>query len=284
MVHGGDSDTAARILDHYVRRSEYLNRYERGAEAWQIKEAQIRQQLPGGGPKRSDDERHGYHVDAELKGLMHSPKEVAEQEKKHEERKARAQQYMKRTAVLTNEEAEYVIQRMRDGETVSMGSGHWGRKEWQWSEGKIRVQSESVHGGPQATDYISVEAFKRDLMSGSPAQLNTLAYQVRGWLFEEAEKARKPTEKSEPTQSNAQMPTAATPSMEPLLKASFALFDADGNGFLSPDELKAILTRGPSPLTDAQVDALIKRFDANHDGMLSIEEFARAFSSMPHSP
>jgi len=283
-VHGGDSDTAARILDRYGKLFKALERGPGAQQAWQINEAQTRHQLPGGGPKHSEDEREINHVSAELEDLMHSPEEVAEQEKEAEERRARAQQYFKRTAVLTNEEAEYVIQRMRGGETISMGSGHWGRKEWQWSEGKIRVQSESVHGGPQTTDYISVEAFKQDLMSGSPAQLNTLAHQVIGWLFKEAEKARKPTEKSEPTQSNAQMPTAATPSMEPLLKASFALFDADGNGLLSPDELKAILTRGPSPLTDAQVDALIKKFDVNHDGMLSIEEFARAFSSMPHSP
>ena len=68
------------------------------------------------------------------------------------------------------------------------------------------------------------------------------------------------------------------------IEAAFAVFDTDGDGTLSPAELKAILTRSgpsrPSLLTEAEVDELVERFDTNGDGVLSVEEFARAFSSL----
>ena len=69
------------------------------------------------------------------------------------------------------------------------------------------------------------------------------------------------------------------------IEAAFAVFDTDGDGTLSPAELKAILTRSdpgrPSLLTEAEVDELVERFDTNGDGVLSVEEFARAWGVTP---
>ena len=68
------------------------------------------------------------------------------------------------------------------------------------------------------------------------------------------------------------------------IRAAFAVFDTDGNGTLSPTELKAILTRptanGPAKFTEAQINELIKQFDKNGDGVLSVDEFTTAFSSL----
>ena len=65
---------------------------------------------------------------------------------------------------------------------------------------------------------------------------------------------------------------------------AFAVFDADGNGNLSPDELKAILTRPvrgkPAPFTEEEVDQLVKTYDTDNDGQLSVEEFAQAWASL----
>ena len=65
------------------------------------------------------------------------------------------------------------------------------------------------------------------------------------------------------------------------IEKAFAVFDADGNGTLSADELKRILTMPvngkPGALTADDVDKLIRRFDTNEDGVLSIDEFAKAF-------
>ena len=67
------------------------------------------------------------------------------------------------------------------------------------------------------------------------------------------------------------------------IERAFAIFDADGDGTLSADELKRILTKPiagkPGALTADEVDKLIKRFDAIGDGVLSIDEFSRAFES-----
>ena len=63
------------------------------------------------------------------------------------------------------------------------------------------------------------------------------------------------------------------------IRAAFKKFDVDGNGFLSLDELKALLQRsgGGKALTDSEVSEFMYRFDAyendgNNDGKLSIEE------------
>ena len=65
------------------------------------------------------------------------------------------------------------------------------------------------------------------------------------------------------------------------IEKAFAVFDADGDGTLSADELKRILTMPvngkPGALTADDVDKLIRRFDTNEDGVLSIDEFAKAF-------
>jgi hypothetical protein len=53
------------------------------------------------------------------------------------------------------------------------------------------------------------------------------------------------------------------------------VFDTDGNGSLSAEELVAILTRssGGAALSTEQAEALIKQFDTNNDGELQLEEF-----------
>ena len=63
---------------------------------------------------------------------------------------------------------------------------------------------------------------------------------------------------------------------EKELRAAFHVFDADGSGGLSAEELKAVLTRpgGGAALTDEEVGKIIEEFDTNQDGELSYEEFA----------
>ena len=73
------------------------------------------------------------------------------------------------------------------------------------------------------------------------------------------------------------------PSQEDI-RAAFALYDTNGDGQLSPDELKAIMCKavpGGTARTEEEVDALVKKFDADGDGMLSMEEIAGAWAEIP---
>lgn len=61
-------------------------------------------------------------------------------------------------------------------------------------------------------------------------------------------------------------------------RAAFNVFDVDGSGALSIDELRGVLTRpgsdGAAGLSDAEVAEIIATFDADNNGELSFEEFA----------
>ena len=67
------------------------------------------------------------------------------------------------------------------------------------------------------------------------------------------------------------------------IRAAFALYDTNGDGLLSPDELKAIMCKqvpGGTARTEAQVDALVRQFDTDGDGMLSMEELSKAWAEL----
>jgi calcium-binding protein CML len=64
------------------------------------------------------------------------------------------------------------------------------------------------------------------------------------------------------------------------LRECFLVFDADGNGKIDAEELKAILTRSTeagTELTVADCQDIINDFDDDKDGMLDFEEFVRAW-------
>jgi calmodulin len=57
------------------------------------------------------------------------------------------------------------------------------------------------------------------------------------------------------------------------LRGRFQLFDTDNTGDISLDELKACLQGIDSLLTSAELDEMMKRCDADQNGMISYEEF-----------
>merc|ERR1712083_403563 len=58
------------------------------------------------------------------------------------------------------------------------------------------------------------------------------------------------------------------------LQAAFKMFDKDGSGVISPDEIKEVLAfGGTNQLTKDSIDAIIKQVDENGDGEISYEEF-----------
>lgn len=60
------------------------------------------------------------------------------------------------------------------------------------------------------------------------------------------------------------------------LQESFKVFDADGNGYITADELKAVLgnTQHGQKLNESVWDEIIKETDSNGDGKISFEEFS----------
>jgi len=55
---------------------------------------------------------------------------------------------------------------------------------------------------------------------------------------------------------------------------AFAAVDADRNGFITRDELKALLIEYHFYPTDHELSLLIDRYDRNRDGRISYSEFS----------
>ena len=62
------------------------------------------------------------------------------------------------------------------------------------------------------------------------------------------------------------------------LRAAFAVFDEDGSGKLSAEELVGVLTRpgGGQPVDEAEARAFVAKHDRNGDGELDLDEFVVA--------
>ena len=65
------------------------------------------------------------------------------------------------------------------------------------------------------------------------------------------------------------------------LRKALALFDGDGEGFLTPAALEMILTRGQHALTEAQVKEFMEKHDTNRDGKLDLDELSKALGTDP---
>lgn len=62
------------------------------------------------------------------------------------------------------------------------------------------------------------------------------------------------------------------------IKAAFDLFDTDGNGSISVDELGALMKKMGKEATEAELKDMIHDIDVNNDGEIQFEEFLLLFT------
>ena len=70
---------------------------------------------------------------------------------------------------------------------------------------------------------------------------------------------------------------------EEKIKEAFRVFDRDGNGFFSTQELQHVAAEIKAPLTDQQADAMIRDADVDGDGQVNYEEFVKLMPSADNS-
>lgn len=67
---------------------------------------------------------------------------------------------------------------------------------------------------------------------------------------------------------------------ERRIREAFELFDSDGDGSISAEELRKVLTKpSGAPLTTDEVQAVISQYDDNDDGELQFDEFAALWTA-----
>merc|ERR1711982_141417 len=64
------------------------------------------------------------------------------------------------------------------------------------------------------------------------------------------------------------------------LREAFKLFDADGDGMISADELKTLITKVGGEMADAEAKALIHAADKDGNEGIDFEEFAQLWTAL----
>ena len=62
------------------------------------------------------------------------------------------------------------------------------------------------------------------------------------------------------------------------MKAAFKVFDMNGDGYITKDELKAVMINMGDKLTDEEVADMIKEVDTEGNGKVNYEEFVIAMA------
>ena len=66
---------------------------------------------------------------------------------------------------------------------------------------------------------------------------------------------------------------------EQEIRAAFRVFDKDGNGFISAEELMHVMNNLGEKLTDEEVGEMIREADVDGDGQVNYEEFVKMMKS-----
>ncbi len=59
------------------------------------------------------------------------------------------------------------------------------------------------------------------------------------------------------------------------IREQFKLFDLDGNGSISPDELKKVMATMGEKISDEEIDDLLAKYDLNKNGFIEYNEFVK---------
>jgi len=62
------------------------------------------------------------------------------------------------------------------------------------------------------------------------------------------------------------------------VEAAFKVFDVDGDGFISAEELKSVMATLGETLTQEEIEEMIREADEDGDGKVCYEEFAKMMS------
>jgi len=76
-----------------------------------------------------------------------------------------------------------------------------------------------------------------------------------------------------------QMMTHQEPDSEREIRAAFRVFDKDGSGFITPDELRSVMEGLGQRTSQSEVQKMIQRYDKDGDGRINYDEFVTMMTS-----
>merc|ERR1711899_315315 len=71
--------------------------------------------------------------------------------------------------------------------------------------------------------------------------------------------------------------------MKRELKDAFRIYDKEGQGFITSDTLRGLISELLAPLTDEELDGIIEELDEDGSGTMDFDEFCEMMMSAPQS-
>merc|ERR1712111_220301 len=69
--------------------------------------------------------------------------------------------------------------------------------------------------------------------------------------------------------------------MKKELKDAFRIYDTEGQGFITNDTLREIITELLAPLTDEELDGIVEELDEDGSGSMDFDEFCEMMMTKP---
>ena len=69
--------------------------------------------------------------------------------------------------------------------------------------------------------------------------------------------------------------------MKEELKEAFRIYDREGQGFITTETLRGLITELLAPLTDEEVEGILEELDEDGSGSMDFDEFCEMMMTKP---
>ncbi|KAL6903614.1 hypothetical protein ACP4OV_004427 [Aristida adscensionis] len=149
----------------------------------------------------------------------------------------------------------------------------------------MHCQAHTVSAMPPSSPLVKLPSLPRGLLSYLPTNLSSILPSGRDAATPTANAASPPPQPAPPSPKKMSMPTSGQQQQQQQADAAelarvFEMFDRDGDGRITREELEDSLGKLGMPVPGDELASMIARIDANGDGCVDVEEFGELYRAV----
>ncbi|KAL6650950.1 hypothetical protein ACP70R_009875 [Stipagrostis hirtigluma subsp. patula] len=143
----------------------------------------------------------------------------------------------------------------------------------------MHCQAHTVSAMPPSSPLVKLPSFPSGLLSYLPTNLSSIL-PSGGDAARSTTNVASPPQPAPPSSPKKKMPSPGQQADAAELARVFELFDRDGGGRITREELEDSLAKLGMPVPGDELASMIARIDANGDGCVDVEEFGELYRSI----